>query len=96
MALCDFSLCCCCSQHLKKRRAAANPEVVTGGDQDEPMQVLLRLQISRPGRRPLINSLQLAMAGALLNVKTDSTDELMNWTVDTVSVQSHATCCKLT
>jgi hypothetical protein len=55
------------------------------------MQVLLRLQISRPGRRPLINSLQLAMAGALLNVKTDSADELMNWTVDTVSGQSHAT-----
>jgi hypothetical protein len=52
---------------------------------DRPtLQVLLRVQISRPRLRNALRSVQLNVSGLLLNAKTESADELLNLTVDTV------------
>ena len=54
----------------------------------DPLQVLLRVKISRPRLRNALRSVQLNVSGLLLNAKTESADELLNLTVDTVRALS--------
>lgn len=50
----------------------------------QPLQVLLRLRVIKPNTHNTQASLQMNLAGLLLNAKSDGGDELLNLTVDTV------------
>lgn len=50
----------------------------------QPLQVLLRVRVVKPNTHNTLASLQLNLAGLLLNAKSDGGDELFNLTVDTV------------
>lgn len=50
----------------------------------DPMQVLIRVQISKPRIRNALRTVKLNLAGVLFSIKTGYADELLNLTVDTV------------
>jgi hypothetical protein len=52
--------------------------------QQQPLQVLLRVRVVKPNTHNTLASLQMNLAGLLLNAKSDGGDELLNLTVDTV------------
>lgn len=52
--------------------------------QQQPLQVLLRVRVVKPNTHNTLKSLQMNLAGLLLNAKSDGGDELLNLTVDTV------------
>jgi hypothetical protein len=60
------------------------PSPFLPAQQQQPLQVLLRVRVVKPSTHNTTASLQLNLAGLLLNAKADGGDELFNLTVDTV------------
>jgi hypothetical protein len=57
----------------------------------QQLQVLLRVRVVRPSTHNTVASLQVNLAGLLLNAKADGGDELLNLTVDTVQCAALST-----
>jgi hypothetical protein len=73
---------------LGAKRAPASqlnsPSPFLPTQQQQPLQVLLRVRVVKPNTHNTLASLQMNLAGLLLNAKSDGGDELLNLTVDTV------------
>ncbi|KIY97560.1 hypothetical protein MNEG_10403 [Monoraphidium neglectum] len=72
----------------RKLAAVARRALPRGGDGGggcEELQVLLRLQISRPRLHNVLTTFKVSLAGLLLNTKTFAANELLNLAVDRVS-----------
>lgn len=73
---------------LGSKRASAMqlnaPSPFLPTQQQQPLQVLLRVRVVKPNTHNTLKSLQMNLAGLLLNAKSDGGDELLNLTVDTV------------
>lgn len=73
---------------LGTKRAPATqlnaPSPFLPSQQQQPLQVLLRVRVVKPNTHNTLKSLQMNLAGLLLNAKSDGGDELLNLTVDTV------------
>lgn len=76
------------STRLGSKRAPASqlnaPSPFLPTQQQQPLQVLLRVRVLKPNTHNTLASVQMNLAGLLLNAKSDGGDELLNLTVDTV------------
>lgn len=76
------------STRLGSKRASASqlnaPSPFLPTQQQQPLQVLLRVRVVKPNTHNTLASVQMNLAGLLLNAKSDGGDELLNLTVDTV------------